>query len=220
MSEIMEDKYTRSRILFGDENLQTLQKSKILLLGVGGVGSYALDCLYRNGVEDITIVDFDEYDVTNQNRQMWSELHLGESKVASLQIHYPNVTIIEKRIDKTWVDEYDFEPYDLVLDAIDDVGAKVALAKKTYKKLISSMGSAKQMDPTKIAVTSIWKTTEDPFARKIRYQLKKERFNKNYQVIYSLEQNKCTEKGSFCGVTGAFGLTMCSLAMRKILGMK
>jgi tRNA threonylcarbamoyladenosine dehydratase len=219
MSQI-EDKYTRSRILFGDEKLEKLQKSKILLLGVGGVGSYALDCLYRNGVEDITIIDFDSYDITNQNRQMWSELHLGESKILSLKSHYPNITTIEKRIDKEWVESFDFEPYDLILDAIDDVGAKVALAKKTYKKLISSMGSAKQIDPTKIAVTSIWKTTEDPFARKIRYQLKKERFNKNYQVIYSLEQNKCIEKGSFCGVTGAFGLTMCSLAIRKILELK
>ena len=73
-------KYNRIKLLLNDDFVK-LENAKIILLGVGGVGSYCLDCLYRSGVKNITIVDFDTYDETNQNRQMWSELHEGESKV-------------------------------------------------------------------------------------------------------------------------------------------
>jgi len=206
----------RTRLLMGD-GFAKLQNAKIILLGVGGVGSYCLDCLYRSGVRDITIVDFDCYDETNQNRQMWSEHHLGESKVASLLTHYPEITGIDKKIDPSWVESFDFEPYDLVLDAIDDTQAKLALAQKCHKKLISATGSAKRIDPTKIEVSTIWKTHGDRFASKIRYELKKRRFSKKYPVIFSSEQPRVKEKGSFMAVTAAFGLTMCSVAVQKIL---
>ena len=209
-------RYERSRMLMG-EDFEKLTKAKILLLGVGGVGSFCLDCLHRNGIHDITIIDYDTYDESNQNRQMWSELHEGESKVKALQIHYPEIKIIELRLTKEWVEEFDFEPYDLVLDAIDDIHAKLALAQKCYKKLISATGSAKRLDPTKIEVSTIWKTHGDRFASKIRYELKKRRFSKKYPVIFSSEPAKTKVKGSFVGVTGAFGLTMCSLAIKKIL---
>lgn len=210
-------RYARARILFG-EDFGKLQKAKILLLGVGGVGSFCLDCLYRSGVTDVTIVDFDVYDETNQNRQMWSELHEGEPKVLALKEHYPEVTAINVRIDKAWIESFDFEPYDLVLDAIDDTQAKVALAQKCYRKLISSFGSAKRLDPTKIEVDTIWKSHGDRFGSKIRYELKKRKFNKKYTVIFSSEPVRVTEKGSFMGVTAAFGLTMASVAIRRILG--
>jgi len=206
----------RTRLLMGDGFVK-LQNAKIILLGVGGVGSYCLDCLYRSGVRDITIVDFDCYDESNQNRQMWSEHHVGESKVASLLTHYPEIICIEKKIDASWVENFDFEPYDLVLDAIDDTRAKLALAQKCYKKLISATGSAKRIDPTKIEVSTIWKTHGDRFASKIRYELKKRRFSKKYPVVFSSEQPRVKEKGSFMAVTAAFGLTMCSVAVQKIL---
>ena len=202
-------------MLFGDE-FANIEKAKVLLLGVGGVGSYCLDCLYRTGVRDITIIDFDTYDESNQNRQMWSEHHLGESKVLSLKEHYPEIIAIEKRIDTDWVREFDFEPYDLVLDAIDDTQAKLALAQKCYKKLISATGSAKRLDPTKIEVATIWKTHGDRFASKIRYELKKRRFTKKYPVIFSSEPQHVKVKGSFMAVTAAFGLTMCSVAIKKL----
>ncbi len=209
-------RYTRSRLLFGDD-FEKLQNAKILLLGVGGVGSYCLDCLYRSGVTDITIVDYDVYDETNQNRQMWSELHEGESKVMALKEHYPEVVAIDKKIDKEWIDSFDFEPYDLVLDAIDDIHAKLALAQKCYKKLISSVGSAKRLDPTKIEVSTIWKTHGDRFGAKIRYELKKRRFNKKYTVVFSSEPARIKEKGSFMGVTAAFGLTLASVAIQRLM---
>ena len=212
-------KYDRIKLLLKDD-FTKLEDAKILLLGVGGVGGFCLDCLYRSGVKNITIVDFDTFDETNQNRQMWSEMHEGEVKVYALKEHYPELTIINKRIDETWVNEFDFEPFDLVLDAIDDRNAKLALAQKCYKKLISAFGSAKRMDTTQIKVDDIWKTYGDKFGSKIRYELKKRGFKKKYRVVFSSEEANIKEKGSFVGVTATFGLTMCSEAIKKIRGRK
>jgi len=210
-------RFERTKMLVGEEGFESISSAKILLLGVGGVGSYCLDCLYRTGVRDITIIDFDTYDESNQNRQLWSEQHCGESKILSLKEHYPEIIAIEKRIDAEWVHEFDFEPYDLVLDAIDDTQAKLALAQKCYKKLISATGSAKRLDPTKIEVATIWKTHGDRFASKIRYELRKRRFTKKYPVIFSSEPPLVKVKGSFMAVTAAFGLTMCSVAVKKLI---
>ncbi len=208
-------KYERVKQLLLDD-FSKLQNAKVILLGVGGVGSFCLDCLTRSGISDITIVDFDTYDVTNQNRQMWSELHEGEFKVEALQSHYPHVKIINVRIDEQWVWDFDFDAYDLVLDAIDDRNAKLALAQKCYKKLISSFGSAKRLDPTKVEVADIWKTHGDKFGSKIRYELKKRGFNKKYTAIFSSEEVVTKEKGSFMGVTATFGLAMCAQTIKKI----
>jgi len=208
-------RYDRIKLLVGDD-FSKFENAKIILLGVGGVGSFCLDCLYRNGVRDITIVDFDTYDESNQNRQMWSELHQGEVKVEALQKHYPELKIINKRIDEQWVWDFDFDAYDLVLDAIDDRNAKLALAQKCYKKLISSFGSAKRLDPTKVQVDDIWKSYGDKFGSKIRYELKKRGFKKKYKVIFSSEEAQVKEKGSFMGVTATFGLTMCAETLKYL----
>ena len=212
-------KYDRIKLLLEDD-FSKLQNANILLLGVGGVGGFCLDCLYRSGIKEITIVDFDSFDRSNQNRQLWSELHEGENKVAALKQHYKDITIINKRVDEEWVWAFDFEPYDLVLDAIDDRGAKLALAQKCYKKLISSFGSAKRLDPTKVEVSDIWKSYGDRFGAKIRYELKKRGFKKKYTVIFSSEEAVTKESGSFMGVTATFGLFMCGEAVKKIRGVK
>lgn len=208
-------RYERIKTLLKDDFVK-LQDSKILLLGVGGVGGFCLDCLYRSGVSNITIVDFDSFDETNQNRQLYSEQHLDEIKVDALKKHYPEISIINKQIDEEWVLNFDFDEYDLVLDAIDDTKAKLALAQKCYKKLISSFGSAKRLDPTKVEVSDIWKSYGDRFGSKIRYELRKRGFNKKYKVIFSSEEAVSKEKGSFVGVTATFGLVMCSEAIKKI----
>ncbi len=209
-------KYNRVKLLLGDDFIK-LQDAKVILLGVGGVGGFCLDCLYRSGISDITIVDFDVFDETNQNRQLFSEMHEGELKVQALQKHYPDIKIINTRIDEEWVWNFDFDKYDLVLDAIDDTKAKLALAQKCYKKLISSFGSAKRLDSTKIKVDDIWKTYGDKFGSKIRYELKKRGFKKKYKVIFSSEEAVVKEKGSFVGVTASFGLTMCSETVKYLL---
>ena len=211
-------KFDRCKKLFGD-NFSKLQQSKIIILGVGGVGGHALDCLYKSGITDITIVDYDCYDITNQNRQIGSEA-VGQIKVEYLKELYPNIIVINKKIDEQWVDEFDMSEYDLILDAIDDIKPKIKIIKKYYKKLISTTGSAKKIDPTKIEYINIFKTYNDPFAKKIRELLKKERFNKNFKVIFSSELTQCKEMGSFIGVTGSFGLAMCSIAIQKLLSEK
>lgn len=209
-------KYDRIELLLKDD-FAKLQDAKIILLGVGGVGSFCLDCLVRSGVKNITIVDYDTYDDTNQNRQMWSELHEGELKVEALKKHYPSIEIINTRIDEQWVWDFDFEQYDLVLDAIDDTKAKLAIAQKCYKKLISSFGSAKRIDASAVKVDDIWKTYGDKFGSKIRYELKKRGFKKKYKVVFSSEEARVKEKGSFMGVTATFGLFMCSEAVKRLI---
>ncbi|MCD6191507.1 MAG: tRNA threonylcarbamoyladenosine dehydratase [Sulfurimonas sp.] len=208
-------KHDRIKLLVKDD-FTKLEDANIILLGVGGVGSFCLDCLYRSGVKNITIVDFDTFDETNQNRQMWSELHENEVKVEALQTHYPEIEIINVRVDEQWIWDFNFDEYDLVLDAIDDTKAKLALAQKCYKKLISSFGSAKRLDPTQIKVDDIWKSYGDKFGSKIRYELRKRGFKKKYKVIFSSEEAVVKEKGSFMGVTAAFGLTMCAETIKVL----
>ncbi len=115
------------------------------------------------------------------------------------------------------METFDFDSFDLILDAIDDIKPKITLITKYYKKLISTTGSAKRIDPSKIEYINIFKTHNDPFARKIRNALKKERFSKNYKVIFSSEHPHCKEMGSFIGVTGSFGLMMCSLSIQRLI---
>lgn len=210
-------KYDRTLKLFGDNNFNKFQNTKIILLGVGGVGSFALDSLYRTGITNITIVDFDTYEESNLNRQMGSEGNIGRVKVEALKEKYPNVEIIHEKITENWVDEFDFSSYEYILDAIDDIKPKVRLIQKYYDKLISTSGSAKRIDPSKIEYISIWDTYNDPFIRKIRYELKKRGFKKKFKVIFSGENPNCIEKGSFEGVTGSFGLMMSSIAIQKII---
>jgi len=212
----MDLRFQRCELLFGKEDFSKIQNAKILILGVGGVGSYALDCLWRSGVSDITILDYDTYDVTNQNRQIGSDA-VGELKTEALKKLYPTITTIDQQMNMAWVESFDFEPYDLIIDAADTTKVKIEIAKKCYKKLIMSTGSAKRFDTSKIEVASIWKTSGDRLARKIRNELKKVKFDRNFTVVFSPEEDKCKEKGSCVAVTGAFGLTICSEAIKKIL---
>jgi tRNA A37 threonylcarbamoyladenosine dehydratase len=210
-------KFARVKSLFGEDFFK-LQKANIIILGVGGVGGYALDCLYKTGIENITIVDFDTFEESNQNRQIGSNA-VGKSKVKYLKTLYPKIKIIEQKINIDWINQFDFNQYDLILDAIDDIKPKVQLILKYHKKLISTSGSAKRKDPTKIEYIDIFKTYNDPFIRKIRDELKKENFNKKFKVIFSGENPQCKDMGSFVGVTGTFGLTMCSIAIDKYLNI-
>jgi tRNA A37 threonylcarbamoyladenosine dehydratase len=210
-------RYDRTLKLFGEDNVTKFQNTHLLLLGVGGVGSFALDALYRTGITHITIVDFDTYEESNLNRQLGSEGNIGRIKVEALKEKYPNIKTLNHKITAEWVDTFDFSPYDYILDAIDDIPPKVRLIQKYYTKLITTSGSAKRIDPSKIEYISIWKTHNDPFIRKIKYELKKRKFKRKFKVIFSSELPMCTEKGSFEGVTGSFGLMMASITIQKIL---
>ena len=210
-------KYDRTKKLFGDELFEKFKDVKLILLGVGGVGSFALDALYNTGITNITIVDFDTYEESNMNRQMGSHGNIGRIKVEALKEKYPNVTPIHVKITPEWIDNFDFSSYDYILDAIDDVKPKVHLIKKYFTKIISTSGGAIRIDPSKIEYISIWDTYNDPFIKKIRTELKAQGFKKKFKVIFSSENPKCLEKGSFEGVTGSFGLMMASVTMQKLM---
>ncbi|PLY07006.1 MAG: tRNA cyclic N6-threonylcarbamoyladenosine(37) synthase TcdA [Arcobacter sp.] len=210
-------RYDRTIKLFGEKNFEKFQNTKLILLGVGGVGSFALDSLYNTGITDITIVDFDTYEESNMNRQLGSHGNIDKIKVDSLKEKYPNVTPINVKITPEWIDNFDFSSFDYILDAIDDIKPKVHLINKFYTKVITTSGSAKRIDPSKIEYKSIWETFNDPFIRKIRYELKKLGFKKKFKVVFSSEEPKCLEKGSFEAVTGSFGFMIASITIQKIL---
>jgi len=199
--------FDRCKKLFS--NFNELQKLNILICGIGGVGGYALDCLYKSGIQNITAVDYDIFEIHNQNRQIGSE-YIGEKKTKVFKKLYPKIEIIDTKITPEWVEKFDFDKFDIIIDAIDDIPAKIALIIKNHKKIISSMGAAKRIDATKIETASIWKTYNDPFAKVIRERLKKAKFNKNFKVVFSTELPITCEMGSFVGVTGSFGMALCS----------
>jgi tRNA A37 threonylcarbamoyladenosine dehydratase len=210
------DRYQRVRLLVGEDAFTRLSHAKVLLLGVGGVGGFCLDALIRSGVRNITIVDEDTFELTNQNRQIGSE-GIGEVKVTRLHTLYPSVCPLHVKVDAAWAKNHDFSAYDIVIDAIDDMRAKVALALHVNVPLLSSMGSAKRLDPTAIVTDSVWNTQGDALAKKFRYELRKAGFDGDFPVVYSKEAPLCKELGSFVGVTGSFGLTLASLAIRTLL---
>ena len=213
-------RYDRTAKLFGEDNLEKFKNTKLILLGVGGVGSFALDALYNTGITNITIVDFDTYEESNMNRQLGSHGNIDKIKVEALKEKYPEITSLNIKITPEWIDDFDFSTYDYILDAIDDIKPKVHLINKFYKKVITTSGSAKRIDPSKIEYKSIWETFNDPFIRKIRYELKKIGFNKKFKVVFSSEEPKCLEKGSFEAVTGSFGFMIASLTIQRILDKK
>lgn len=221
--------FARTLLLFKENGFQKLQNSSVLLLGVGGVGSFALDCLYRTGVGKICIVDYDVFDESNQNRQIGSFEGVGRKKVEVLSQKYQGILSLDSKVTQDFIDNFDFSVYDIVIDAIDDIDAKVALALKIANKpkkmlikekmphLLVSTGSAKKLDPSEIQFASIWKSYGDKFARKFREELKKREFKGDFMVAFSPEVPKCKELGSFSGVTASFGLRLASEAVALIL---
>ncbi len=224
---INQKRFARTLPLFKEEGFSKLQNAKVLILGVGGVGGFALDCLYRTGIGEICIVDYDCFEPSNQNRQIGSLNGVGRKKVEVLADTYKGVIAIDSKVTQDFIDTFDFSSYDIVLDAIDDIEAKIALALKIASKsgdsnsikplLLSSMGSAKKLDPSQIQFAPIWKSYGDKFARKFREGLKKQNFKGNFMVAFSPEEPKCKELGSFSGVTASFGLRLASEAIAIIL---
>ena len=218
----LEDRFTRIRWLVGDENFETLQNAQVLVCGCGGVGGACIEVLYRSGLVNLTIIDCDIFEITNQNRQIGSE-HIGKLKVDVFKEKFPGIQAIYQKIDDEFIDEFDFAKFDFVVDAIDDIPAKVALASKiitnnTNKpKFVSSMGGAKRLNPSLIELTNIWKTNTDALARKFRYELKKSGFKDDFDVVYSKELPACENLGSFMGVTATFGNFLASYVMRNLI---
>ena len=212
------DRFTRSRWLFGDK-FEKLQNTKVLVCGCGGVGGAAIEALYRSGVVNLSVIDCDKFDITNQNRQFGSE-NLGEKKCEVFAKKFDGIKGIFAKIDENFLSEFDISKFDFVIDAVDDINAKIALARICHEKnikFISSLGAAKRLDPTKIKITSVWKTHGDPFARKFRYELKKSGFKGDFPCVFSEEEPQCEKLGSFMGVTASFGLTIASFVVSDLI---
>ena len=212
----MNDRFTRIKWLVSEENFNKISQTKVLVCGLGGVGGMCVDALYRSGFQKLTLIDADKFEITNQNRQIHSE-NIGEEKAKVFERIYKVKGIVSK-IDENYLSEFD-----LIIDAIDDIPAKVALAHLIdFKKqiFISSTGGARKLDPTRIKTTSIFKTHGDALAKKFRYELRKSGFKGNFDVVFSDEEAHCKDLGSFMGVTASFGLALASLALRKVLAKK
>ncbi|ECH3658500.1 tRNA threonylcarbamoyladenosine dehydratase [Campylobacter upsaliensis] len=211
-------RYTRVKWLVGDENYEKISRTRVLIFGLGGVGGICTDALFRTGFTKLTLIDADSFETTNLNRQIHSE-HIGENKAEVFAKIYQAKGIVAK-VDEEFLSTFDLSKFDLIIDAIDDISAKVALANKIdFKKqiFISSTGGARKLDPTLIKTTSIFKTYGDALAKKFRYGLRKSGFKGDFDVVFSNEEAKCKNLGSFMGVTASFGLALASLALKKVL---
>lgn len=186
--------------LIGEEKLKEIERKKVLLIGVGGVGSYALEALIRNGFYDITIVDFDTIDLSNLNRQLITDstnigkYKVDEAKKRALLIN-PNINIqaINEKLNKENLRNLLNQNFDYIIDACDTLDVKFALMENSLHysyKLISSMGTAKKTDPTKLEITTLDKTNNDPIARLLRNKVRKAHINKKIYVVSSTEVPK------------------------------
>lgn len=189
--------------LIGEEKLKEIERKKVLLIGVGGVGSYALEALIRNGFFDITIVDFDIIDLSNLNRQLITDstnigkYKVDEAKKRALLIN-PNIKIqtINEKLNKENLRNLLNQNFDYIIDACDTLDVKFALMENSIHysyKLISSMGTAKKIDPTKLEITTLDKTNNDPIARLLRNKVRKAHVNKKIYVV-SFNRSSKTNK--------------------------
>lgn len=218
---MQQDRYTRVRWLLGEQDFERLERTKVLLFGLGGVGGMCVDAMFRTGFKDFTLIDADSFETTNLNRQLHSE-NLGENKAEVFARIYGAKGIVA-RVDEDFLDSFKLNEFDLIIDAIDDIPAKVALASRvnTQRQIfISSTGGARKLDPTRIKIAPLYKTHGDALAKKFRYELKKTGLKGDFDVVYSDEKPLCKDLGSFMGVTASFGLALASLAVRKVLGKK
>jgi len=214
--------------LIGENKFNKLKKIKILLVGCGGVGGYALETLVRSGIENIDIIDYDTIDITNLNRQIITNLNnIGLSKV---EVAKTRANLINKNIkiktyneylNKENIDTILSNKYDYIIDACDDFETKIdlILKKEEYKyKLISCMGTAKKMDPTKLSITTLDKTSYDHLAKKIRKKLKEIKYNKKVIVVSSTEEIiKCNTLGSFMMVPATAGILCAKYIISEII---
>lgn len=188
--------FQRLIALIGEENFKKIQNTSVLLIGVGGVGTYALESLVRNGFINITIIDFDNIDITNLNRQLiTNQNNIGASKVLEAKKRCesinPDVKINALQIKLNEDNLIDYLNYDYIIDACDDINVKFMLMKYSMKydyKLISSMGTAKKNHPELLSITTLDKTEYDPLARILRNKIRKEKINKKMVVVSSKEK--------------------------------
>ncbi len=237
--------FARVSRLIGEEALAAIRSRRVLLLGLGGVGSWCAESLVRSGIEHITLVDADAVDVTNINRQLPATTStVGRPKVVVMRERLldinPEAEIEARQMfyDETTQHLFDLEQFDYVIDAIDSLSAKALLILNATAarrpRIYSSMGAALKIDPSRVAVAEFWKVKGCPLARALRQKFKRsgQMPRRKFQCVYSDEllQNlgpsdetcdyKAQINGALCHITAIFGLTLASLPLRHTLSAK
>lgn len=235
----MNEFFSRQNIIFGSESLEILKKSRVAVFGVGGVGGYVCEALARSGVGALDIVDNDTVSLSNINRQIIAlNSTVGRYKVDVMRERLLDINpdIIVNTYNcfflKEKENEFDFEKYDYIVDAIDTVSGKLALAVVADKlniPLISAMGAGNKTDPTQFEVTDIYKTSGCPLAKAMR-KLCRENSVKKLKVVYSQElptrkeeliddsSEKRSIPGSLSFVPSVMGLIMAGEVVKDLIG--
>jgi len=221
--------YKRIINLIGKEYFNKIKNTKILLVGVGGVGGFAFEALIRSGFQNITIIDGDTVEITNLNRQLVANLDtIGQSKVSIAKLKAKqinkciNINAIEMILTKDNINILD-KDFDFIIDACDTLNTKLELirfAEMNNIKIISSMGVGNRIDASKIKVTTLDKTNNDPLARKLRKLVKASRLNMKVPVICSEEiPIKKREVNSMITSPGISGLLMVNYIINEIINL-
>ena len=198
------NEFCRTELLVGEEGINKLHNSKVIVFGIGGVGSFVVEALTRAGVGNLILVENDTICISNLNRQIHAtQATVGNVKVEAMKERVlsinPNCNVEAKQVFITADNIEEIIPSDIdyVVDAIDTVTSKLALAEYCYKNninIMSSMGTGNKMDPSQFRVTDVFKTKVCPLAKVMRYELKK-RGVKKLKVVYSEEMPMKPDKG-------------------------
>ena len=220
--------FERLEGLIGKDNVLKLNNTKVLLVGVGGVGGIALETLIRNGIQNIIIIDKDKVDITNKNRQIialdstLNKYKCDAFKERLLDINSnANIIVINEFLDESNIDDVFKLDFDYIIDCCDTVDTKVLLIKyalKYNKKIISSMGMAKKMDTKKVSIMKINQTSYDPLAKIVRRKLRDEGINDNIIVCSSTEEDiGGTKLYSYSPVTNYAGILIADYIIKDII---
>ncbi|RYD75645.1 MAG: tRNA threonylcarbamoyladenosine dehydratase [Sphingobacteriales bacterium] len=231
---------SRTSLLIGEDKIKLLTQKHVMLVGLGGVGSFAAEFICRSGVGKMTIIDGDVVDPTNRNRQLPAlATNHGISKAdimaERLKAINPEIelVVIKEFINPEMVEHLFEQQYDYIIDAIDSVTPKLTFIKKAYQSnipFVSSMGAGGKMDPTQIQVADISKTFNCPFAQQVRKMLKKDKIYKGFKTVFSPEENikeslvltdgsnfKKSAYGTMSYMPATFGAVLSSVAIRSLI---
>ena len=234
------NQFSRTELVIGTDSLEILKNSRIALFGLGGVGGNAGEALIRAGIGHMDLIDFDRVNYTNLNRQVIS-LHstIGQYKTHAAKARFldinpqADITLHTCMYLPETADQFDFDSYDYIIDAIDNVTAKTDLIRQAdahHIPIICSMGCGNRIDPTKLVITDIYKTKNDPLARIMRQQCRKNGIRKltvitstelpvkpSQQQIEAMGQKGKKVLGSTSFVPSAAGIMIASYVLQQLL---
>lgn len=218
--------FTRTIQLIGEDRFQALQRARVIIFGVGGVGGWCAETLVRTGIQHLTIVDFDTIAPSNLNRQIVATAdNIGRSKVQEMQKRLlaicptADIQVIESQYNTDTADSFNLSKYNIVIDAIDMVDCKALLlynATAAGCRVFSSMGAGRKLSTQSIRVAEFWKVQGCPLARALRTRMKKTGLlpSSKIQCVYSEEIS--SDQGTIAPVVGVFGMTLANLAIQSV----